>query len=56
MLAAGWVIEHHEERREVPWRPFDRFERAPEHPGEFVLPAALRELAPMTYTLVARRR
>lgn len=55
VLAAGLVIERYEEHREVPWRPFDLFERSSEHPGEWVLPAHRRELAPLTYTLVARR-
>jgi SAM-dependent methyltransferase len=55
VLGAGLVIERFEEHREVPWRPFDLFERSSDHPGEWVLPARHRELAPMTYTLVARR-
>jgi SAM-dependent methyltransferase len=55
VLAAGLVIERYEEHTEVPWRPFDLFEPSPEHPGEWVLPAHRRELAPLTYTLVARR-
>lgn len=55
VLAAGLVIERYEEHREVPWRPFDLFESSSEHPGEWVLPAHRRELAPLTYTLVARR-
>lgn len=55
VLAAGLVVERFEEHREVPWRPWELFEPSPDHPGEFVLPAHRRELAPMTYTLVARR-
>lgn len=55
VLDAGLVVERYEEHREVPWRPFPRFERSEAHPGEWVLPAGARELAPMTYTLVARR-
>lgn len=54
VLAAGLTIEHYEEHREVPWRPFELFEPSPDHLGEWVLPAHRRELAPMTYTLVAR--
>ena len=56
VLGAGLTLEHYEEHREVPWRPFEAFEPSPDHPGEWVLPAARRELAPMTYTLVARSR
>ena len=55
VLDAGLVVERVEEHREVPWRPFDLCEPSPDHPGEWVLPAHRRELAPLTWTLVARR-
>ena len=54
VLAAGLTIEHYEEHREVPWRPFALFEPSPDHVGEWILPAHRRQLAPMTYTLIAR--
>lgn len=55
VLDAGLRIERYEEHREVPWRPFELFEPSPDHAGEWVLPAHRRELAPLTYTLIARR-
>ncbi len=54
VLAAGLTIEHYEEHQEVPWRPFALFEPSPDHVGEWILPAHRRQLAPMTYTLIAR--
>ncbi len=55
LLDRGLVLEHLEEHRSVPWRPWESFEPSEEHPGEWVLPAEQRDLVPLTYTLVARR-
>lgn len=55
VLDAGLVLDAFVEHREVPWKPFGLFEACADHPGEYVLPDRLRELAPMTYTLVAHR-
>ncbi len=55
LLERGLVLEHLEEHRSVPWRPWEVFEPSEEHAGEWVLPTAQRDLVPLTYTLVARR-
>lgn len=55
VLDAGLVLDAFVEHREVPWKHFGLFEASADHPGEYALPEGLRELAPMTYTLVAHR-
>lgn len=55
LLDRGLVLEHLAEHRSVPWRPWEAFVPSEEHAGEWVLPAAQRDLVPLTYTLVARR-
>lgn len=55
LLDRGLVLEHLEEHRSVPWRPWELFEPSEDHPGEWVLPGEQRDLVPLTYTLIARR-
>lgn len=55
VLDAGLVLTRFEEHRVVPWRQFPWFEDVPDTYDWTQLPAAQRDIVPLTYTIQARK-